>query len=59
MSYLPYTSIKWRRLKLLIAENIVLGLAKGDHTYGFKDSLLEAANAIRDFRERYYPANRA
>lgn len=59
MSYLPYTSIAWRRLKLNLAESLILSLAKGDHTYGFRDRLLDAANAVRDFRERYYPRKRS
>lgn len=51
----PVTTRAWRRLKLLIAELLVLSLVKGDHSHGYTANLFEAADAIKEFRKIYYP----
>lgn len=50
----PETTKAWRRLKLLVAELLVVSTAKGDHSMGYRDRLADAANAIEEFREMYY-----
>jgi hypothetical protein len=54
----PETRYAWRRMKLLLAELLVVSTAKGDHSYGYIDRLTEATEAIRGYRETYYPAPR-
>jgi hypothetical protein len=54
----PETTYAWRRLKLLLAELLVVRTAKGDHSIGYRDRLTDAANAIQEFREMYYPSGR-
>lgn len=45
----------WRRLKLNLAEYLVLSLwDHGDHTAGYTGRLLEASDAIREFKDMYY-----
>jgi hypothetical protein len=58
MTWWPETRHAWRRLKLLWAELLVVSTAKGDHSLCYLDRLEEAATAIEEFRELYYPARR-
>ena len=55
--WFPETTKSWRRLKLLWAELLVVSTAKGDHSGGYMDRVEEAANAIHEYREMFYPAD--
>lgn len=52
--WFPETRRAWRRMKLLIAELLVVSMSKGDHSLGYLDRLDDAAGAISEFREIYY-----
>jgi hypothetical protein len=41
---------------LLLAELIVSAFAKGDNTHSYRTHVIEACDAIAEFRETYYPA---
>jgi hypothetical protein len=56
--WFPETVYQWRRLKLLWAELLVVGLARGEHSLGYVDRLICVANEIEEFRELYYPEQR-
>ena len=58
LRWFPRTAYAWRRLKLLWAELLVVSVCKGDHTLGYYDRLQDAQEAIREFRELYYPEPR-
>lgn len=51
----PHTTYAWRRLKLVLAEWLVVTTAKGDHGPSYLARVMEAADAIREYRELYYP----
>lgn len=50
-----YTKYAYRRLKLFIAEMLVLGLAERGHSIGYATDVCVIAKSIRAFRETYYP----
>lgn len=51
----PHATHAWRRLKLLLAEVLVLSTAKGDHSIVYMDRVIDAADSIKEFREMHYP----
>ena len=53
---LPRAAYSWTRVKLNLAELLVISTAKGDHSFGYRDRVQEAAAAIREYREMYYPS---
>lgn len=50
------TKYAWRRLKLLLAEGLVLSVAKRGYGAKYANDVLCTAQAIEEFREDYYPA---
>lgn len=52
MDKLPNTSRAWRRLKLAFAEYLVLSIPLQNHHHNY--DLIQAADKIRDLRERHY-----
>lgn len=54
----PETTHSWRRLKLNLAQVLVIGLVKGDHSIGFRKRLCDIYDEIDEFKEIYYPARR-
>lgn len=51
----PITTFAWRRMKLLIAELLILSVYKGEHSIVYAADVFEAAGKIREFRDHYYP----
>lgn len=56
MRHFPRIQHAWRRMKLLLAEAAIVGMDESGHTGGYHHRLRDAAEAIREFREMYYPA---
>lgn len=48
----------WRRIKLMIAEGLVLGVAGHGMGFHHAEEVIRIAREIRKFRERYYPEQR-
>lgn len=55
LRWFPRTAYAWRRIKLLWAELLVVSVCKGDHSLGYLERMKDAADAIKEFREMYYP----
>jgi hypothetical protein len=52
---MTYTTRAWRRLELNLAQYLVLSLwDNGNHSGGYTSRLLEASDAIQEFRDMYY-----
>jgi hypothetical protein len=51
----PETTLAWRRLKLSLAELLVLGTIKSDVTAFYTSRALEIAEDIKDIKDTYYP----
>jgi hypothetical protein len=56
MTCFPQTHHAWCRFKLLWAEMLVSGFAKGNHSHVYLDLVSHAREAIADFREIHYSA---
>lgn len=51
----PEATAAWRRLKLSLAELLVLSILNGDHTAFYTERVLEVADDISDIKKTYYP----
>jgi hypothetical protein len=54
-NWFPETVYAFRRLRLLWAEFLILGVIKDDHSHGYIERAVEVADEIKAFRELYYP----
>jgi hypothetical protein len=48
MGWFPETTRAWRRFKFLLAELLVVGMTKGDHTSGYHNLASDARRIARD-----------